>query len=166
MLKTLAIVLGMTLLPAAAMAQQGEQLATAATLKSGQYKILCGVDGRTLKPNCKNTELLQTICIKDNNTWYGTTFPNWGGDILVLRGRQTIFEAIFGNYLSGFGNSSFAVIRTTRAGATADWTEWRDDLSFKNFLPSVQLIFQKTKCDPPATGALAPLGDPSGPNEQ
>jgi len=88
---------------------------------------------------------LQEICLQEGGTWYGTTFPGWGGQWL-LSGTETV---IFGNYASGEGNDSIIV------GKTATWDEWRDDLSYSNFSTD-DVTHVKKKCDPPAVPADEP----------
>ncbi|MGI9169717.1 MAG: hypothetical protein ACR2FH_05995 [Caulobacteraceae bacterium] len=71
----------------------------------------------------------QNICLKADGTWFGETFSGWGGQ-WKLTGLREDATVIYGNYASGVGNDTMVVTQNRNV----DWTEWRDDLSFSNFV--------------------------------
>jgi hypothetical protein len=82
-----------------------------------------------LKPALYNIGGKQEICLQAAGTWYSPTLANWTG-LWVVEGKNT---HIFGNYNAGQVNDSIVV----RGKSKADWTEWSDDLTFKNILDPI-----------------------------
>jgi len=97
-----------------------------------------------LAPGQYDVDDRQQICLVDDGTWYGTTFPNWGG-AYVVKAYKTF---IYGNYAGGEGNDSM-IFSADNRGA---WTEWRDDLSHQDALRGL-ITFVKPDCDPPAAAS-------------
>jgi hypothetical protein len=125
------------LLLALALTAMASPMALATPLSPGQYS-LGGI---------------QQICLTSSLTWYGTTFPAWGGNY-VKSGKTYIF----GNYAGGAGNDSIVVAGSQ---VKADWTEWRDDLSFQTVLKGIAVSFVKSVCDPPAKPGKAKSANPA-----
>ncbi|MBA3812663.1 MAG: hypothetical protein H0X27_13670 [Caulobacteraceae bacterium] len=88
---------------------------------------------------------IQQICLVSDGTWYSTTFSGWSGAWGPGTTREDRF-LVYGNYAAGAGNDSMVLGGQNKA----DWTEWRDDLSFQNFLDDVQWTFVQKRCGPPA----------------
>jgi hypothetical protein len=80
--------------------------------------------GAGLKPALYDIDGKQEICLQAAGTWYSPTLANWTG-LWVVVGNET---HIFGNYNSGQINDSIVV----KGKSTGSWTEWSDDLTFKN----------------------------------
>jgi len=97
---------------------------------------------------------IQQICLLDNGSWYGTTFPNWGGAYYTSRGKTFIY----GNYADGVGNDSMDFYPNNHG----PWTEWRDDLSHQ-IVEGVTARFVKADCDPPGA---AVNGSAQNPHDQ
>lgn len=114
--------------------------ASAASLASGQYDL----NGQ------------QQICIQNTNpkTWYGTTFPNWGGR--WGKKQKTVF--IYGNYAAGAGNDSISIRELNGSPYKVVWIEWRDNFTFEIIIPKATLAFVKVNCDPPADASKAKAG--------
>jgi hypothetical protein len=93
----------------------------------------------------------QSICLKADGQWYGTSFAGWGGQWLETEDRLMIF----GNYAEGAGNDAM-VFSNRFPGLTrhnpGSWTEWRDDGSWQAVLPHAFLYkIVKGECvSPPA----------------
>ena len=75
----------------------------------------------------------QNICFVANGTWYGTTFPAWGGR-WFQKGNNAAGNGnrvrIMGNYASGVGNDSAEVDFVNLRLMTGAWNEWRDGFPF------------------------------------
>jgi hypothetical protein len=84
---------------------------------------------------------IQQICLVGDGTWYGTTFPAWGGHY-EMRYPKTF---IYGNYAGGAGNDSMVFYGNHRG----PWTEWRDDFSWEAVSVNLLITFVKPDCDPP-----------------
>jgi hypothetical protein len=71
----------------------------------------------------------QTLCILPNGTWFGTTFPNWGGNWfdkgLNAAGNGDRVR-LLGNYAGGDGNDGAELHFINANLMTGAWTEWRD----------------------------------------
>ena len=98
-----------------------------------------------LVPGQYNIGGIQEICLQAGpnryNSWYGTSFPAWGG-----RWRNgPKHQFVFGNYNGGAGNDSIVV-----TSGVAIWTEWTDTLSFRTAGAGQSFTFIKATCDPPA----------------
>ncbi|HEV8688811.1 MAG TPA: hypothetical protein VGQ91_00830 [Ideonella sp.] len=98
---------------------------------------------------------IQQICLTGSGTWYGTTFPSWGGGWQQLTIGTKVHTHIYGNYSAGAGNDSMQF-----KGSKGSWTEWRDDLSFQTVLNPVKITFVKAACDPPALRAQGGKANP------
>lgn len=94
---------------------------------------------------------IQPICLVADGTWYGEVFPGWHGTWGTGPTKDDAF-VLHGNYAAGggaFGTGNDAMVIQ---GQTVDWTEWRDDESFQNFIDS-SFTRIKGKCTPPAARA-------------
>ena len=111
-----------------------------------------------LTPGQYNVGDIQQICLVAGGTWYGTTFPAWGGAWVTRGGMRGGKTYIFGNYAEGVGNDSMVFTGHNNRGP---WTEWRDDLSFMNPNGDVLITFVKSKCDPPPASAGRQDGNPA-----
>lgn len=105
-----------------------------------------------LKPGEYSIGGYQQICIVADGSWYGTTFPDWGG--LWIYDADTKTTSVFGNYASGAGNDSMAI----KAGS-ANWTEWRDDQGFQMFVTKLTFTKLSNRCSAQAVG-LPPRSNP------
>jgi len=91
----------------------------------------------------------QTICVKKNGTWYGTTY-NFGGTWLNAVGPAN--AVLHGNYAlktdtyDGYGNTTLTIKKMREGVLSADWYDWFDDFTYKNF-ETVSLVFDKKSCD-------------------
>jgi hypothetical protein len=104
-----------------------------------------------LEPGQYEVGGIQQICLVDDGSWYGTSFPNWGG-VYQVRGKMTF---IYGNYAKGKGNDSMDF----DAKMLGAWTEWRDNFSYQN-VSAAMLTFVKTDCDPPPAAVESSTGNP------
>lgn len=100
----------------------------------------------SLTPGQYNLAGIQTICVVAGGTWYGETFSGWSGKWFVGPVSEDGYY-LQGNYGSGVGNDSITVGRRS-----IDWSEWRDDGSFNNFVDGA-LTRVKGACTPPASRA-------------
>jgi hypothetical protein len=89
---------------------------------------------------------VQEICLQADGTWYGTTFPDWGG---TWRAGKKV-TLIHGNYAGGDGNDAMTFKRINGLNR-GNWQEWRDNLSFDTYSRDARLTAVKTDCDPPGT---------------
>jgi hypothetical protein len=110
---------------------------------------------KVLKPGQYELSPEESICLKDDATWYGVNYVASG---MWINGPVNgVTGVIFGNYgeedgqYNGYGN--VAVIVNTRFGYS-DWWDWHDDFSYQFFEGNFSLVFEKTTCDPPATKRL------------
>jgi hypothetical protein len=75
----------------------------------------------------------QNICFVVNGTWYGTTFPSWGGR-WFQKGNNAAGNGnrvrLDGNYASGVGNDSAEIDFVHLKLMTGAWNEWRDGFPF------------------------------------
>lgn len=128
---------------ATAGAMLAPQSASAASLPNGQY----------------NVAGLQEICILNGNpkTWYGTTFPSWGGR-WANKKKQI---QIYGNYDSGDGNDSISFPLKGGAPYNIIWIEWRDNFTFNQILVNKAFSFVKAVCDPPADAKKGGAANPA-----
>jgi hypothetical protein len=75
----------------------------------------------------------QDVCFLANGTWFGTTFPGWGGrwfqkgNNLAGNGDRV---RIAGNYAAGVGNDSAELDFVNVRLMTGPWTEWRNAFPF------------------------------------
>jgi hypothetical protein len=107
-----------------------------------------------IKPGQWTIGHIQDICLKDDGTWYGTTFNMSGRWVVdpVVR----IHAAIYGNYqiqghdYTGYGNTSIS-IQKLGEDFEAYWYDWFDDLSY-GYFNDFPFIREKSNCDPPFTG--------------
>jgi hypothetical protein len=99
---------------------------------------------RTLRPGDYSLGGIQSICLKKNGTWYGESFGPWSGQWKAGPTREDS-TLIYGNYASGAGNDTLVV----SGGGSTDWNEWRDDLSFQNFL-EITVTRTSGTCSAPA----------------
>ncbi len=109
-----------------------------------------------LKPGNYEVDGSQQICLVAGGTWYGETFPSWGGDWRVgpVGGGGDLGDTfIWGNYASGAGNDSMVV-----SGTKVAWTEWRDDESFTNVLFGSFVLIKSGSKPAPCTAPDAPVG--------
>jgi hypothetical protein len=108
------------------------QATSAASLPNGQY----------------NVAGLQQICILNGNpkTWYGTTFPNWGGR-WAKKKKQIL---IYGNYAAGTGNDTIVFPLKGGNPYSIVWIEWNNSFSHSLILVNRAFSFVKAICDPPA----------------
>jgi hypothetical protein len=83
----------------------------------------------------------QQVCLLDDSTWYGTTFPGWGG-VYYQKHARTVLA---GSFDQGAGNDSMVFGPDLRG----TWNEWTDDLQSHSLLTQVDLTFVKDACDPP-----------------
>ncbi len=79
---------------------------------------------KTLKPGNYNLAGIQQICLVSGGTWYGETYPSWGGTWGAGPTKEDA-TVLSGNYNSGAGNDSMIV-----TGSGVDWTEWNDGSAF------------------------------------
>jgi hypothetical protein len=100
--------------------------ASAAPLKAGWYD-LAGY---------------QEICLKPNRTWYGVTFPLWGGGWSSGKAGT----ALYGTFTVADGNDSVVL----GPDDTGIWQEWTDDYSFTTLIRGATLTFIGPDCPPPA----------------
>lgn len=114
-----------------------------------------GAMAGVLNPGQYSLGGFQQICVT-GTSWYGTTFSAWGGSY-TFDGTITV---LYGNYAAGAGNDNIHVAGNLANAGKADWTEWRDDLSFQNFLDDIKVSFVKTICDPPAAAVNHAVGNP------
>jgi hypothetical protein len=75
----------------------------------------------------------QNVCFLANGTWFGTTFPAWGGR-WFQKGNNAAGNGdrvrISGNYAGGLGNDSAELDFVNLRLMTGPWTEWRDGFPF------------------------------------
>jgi hypothetical protein len=104
---------------------------------------------------------IQQICLMDNGTWYGTTFPDWGGGWRDRR-YPHITTHIYGDDSAGAGHHSMIFVHGTSGERRqfGSWTEWRDDLSSHRVIQHATLKFVKANCDPPANVAESQKATP------
>jgi|GEM_PF-4764499 len=102
------------------------------------------------QPGQWSVDGVHEICLETAGTWYGTTFPEWGGRYDTM-GRWLFVR---GNYDNGDGND--AIVAQAEEDAPDSligvWQEWRDDLSLDFVLSPINVTFVKSDCDPPAFG--------------
>ena len=105
-------------------------LFTSALVMASALALAPMAQAKTLRPGNYNLAGIQQICLVKGGTWYGESFPSWGGTWGAgpTKDDATIMH---GNYSSGAGNDSMVL-----AGGGVDWTEWSDDESFQNFIDS------------------------------
>ena len=89
---------------------------------------------------------IQQICIVADGSWYGETFPSWGGfwQVGPTSEDATVLE---GTYNSGAGED--AMVLTPKA---VDWTEFHNDRTFVAFVDSTVSRIPG-KCSAPAARA-------------
>lgn len=126
-----------------------------------QYCLIQGAAGaglKPLKPGQYNIGHIQQICLKNDSTWYGTTF-NFGGHWVNFPATlDRVVGAIYGNYQiqdhrHGFGNSAITFSKPAKnTSIGANWYDWFDDLSYEAYVTEQLVEFVKTDCDPPFTG--------------
>ena len=80
---------------------------------------------KTLKPGNYNLAGIQQICLVSGGTWYGETYPSWGGTWGAGPTKEDA-TVLSGNYNSGAGNDAMIV-----TGSGVDWTEWNDGSAFQ-----------------------------------
>ena len=122
-----------------------KSLLAAAAVASVGVLGACGASA-ALMPGQYQLAGIQTICLVSDGTWYGETFGPWSGKWFAGPTKEDSYY-LQGNYASGVGNDSITV-----QGKTIDWSEWRDDGSFNNFVDGA-LTRVKGKCTPPAARA-------------
>ena len=100
--------------------------------------------------------------MKDDNTWYGTTFNFGGSWINNPPNVSNVRGAIYGNYRvsgsrKGYANSAITISLPTgdRTKLVADWYDWFDDLSYQTYVTALLMARVKDNCDPPFTGQNA-----------
>ncbi len=75
----------------------------------------------------------QNICFVANGTWFGTTFPAWGGR-WFQKGNNAAGNGnrvrLDGNYAGGVGNDSAEIDFDNLRLMTGAWNEWRDGFPF------------------------------------
>lgn len=106
-------------------------------------------EARDLQPGQYSLGGLQSICLKSDGTWYGTTF-NFSGMWFSDFGKVAAAAAIHGNYqikrsgYFGYGNDTLT-IKKASGTLTADWHDWFDDESYENFA-AVPFTLEKKTC--------------------
>lgn len=80
---------------------------------------------KTLKPGNYNLAGIQQICLVSGGTWYGETYPSWGGTWGAGPTKEDA-TVLSGNYNSYAGNDAMIV-----TGSGVDWTEWNDGSAFQ-----------------------------------
>ncbi|MFL5542070.1 MAG: hypothetical protein ACJ8J0_23995 [Longimicrobiaceae bacterium] len=101
-----------------------------------------------------------TLCFLPNGTWFGTTFPNWGGR-WFQKGANAAGNGdrvrLLGNYAGGLGNDG-AELHFFNANLMAGaWTEWRDPASGQFVAwATVTLTRAGDRCPPQPRMAPAP----------
>ena len=115
-------------------------------LKAGQYEI-------------GSNPVIQEICLKDDGTWYGTTFNFNGHWVNHPFNLSRVAAAIYGSYQvqghneNGFGNSARTSSKPTHSPeAMVDWYDWFDDLSHSTYLTAIGVAYLNKKCAPPFKG--------------
>ncbi len=113
-------------------------------LKTGQYEV--GLDSG-----------IQQICLKNDGTWYGTTFNFSGHWINFPQNISRVVGAIYGNYnvqgLSGNANDAITISRPVHSQElNADWYDWYDDFSYEAYVTGLDFELVNKKCDPPFKG--------------
>ena len=68
----------------------------------------------------------QTVCVRNDGSWFGTSFPNWSGRWANRNLNGTLTGFLWGNFFSGNGNNSIIALGV----ANSKWTEWADNNSF------------------------------------
>jgi hypothetical protein len=96
-----------------------------------------------LAPGNYNIAGIQQICLVSDGSWYGETFPSWGG---FWKPGPTVEDGtvLEGTYNSGAGED--AMVLTAR---TVDWTEFHNDRTFINFVDGTVARI-RGKCTAPA----------------
>jgi len=99
-----------------------------------------------LKPGNYNIAGIQQICLVSDGSWYGETFPSWGGFWMAgpTKDDGTVLE---GTYNSGAGEDSMVL-----TSKSVDWTEFHNDRTFVAFIDSTVARIPG-KCSAPATRA-------------
>jgi hypothetical protein len=103
---------------------------------------------------------VQQICLKSDNTWYGTTFDFGGSWINNPPNISNVKGAIYGNYRvagmrgKGFANSAVTISLPVgdRTKLVADWYDWFDDFSYHKYVTALLMARVKDNCDPPFKG--------------
>ena len=114
----------------------------------------------SLSPGQYSIGDIQQICLKNDGTWYGTTFNFAGSWINKPPNISDVTGVIFGNYrLAGirgkaFANTAVTVSRLRRNEnrLSADWFDWFDDLSYRNYVTALLVTRVGDNCDPPFNG--------------
>ena len=108
----------------------------------------------TVHPGQWGLSTFQQICLKDDGTWYGTTF-NFDGT-WTTQFVPDISAAMVSNYNvhaeAGVEHAN-DTITVTKSGTAffVSWYDWYDDLSYGTFLVG-NFTFLKGNCDPPFKG--------------
>lgn len=125
---------------AAAVIMLAAQASSAASLPPGQYDL-----GGS-----------EEICLKNDKTWYSTTYEDWSG-----RWLKKHFH-IYGNWENGKGNSLITISHLKSDPYEAFWFQWRDKSGYRKVYPETPVSFVKAVCDPPALAKLRKVGGNPG----
>ncbi|HSC17418.1 MAG TPA: hypothetical protein VLC74_00745 [Rhizomicrobium sp.] len=117
-------------------------LAGARGIGPGQYSLGAG---------------LEVVCLKDDGTWYGTTFNfggHWTKNLPSTRVKAELHGgyAIQGHDYQGYGNTAITVKKAGGGQTFIDWFDWFDDLSYQAMIPDAGINLVKSDCDPRFTG--------------
>ncbi len=84
---------------------------------------------KPLTPGNYEVAGIQQICLVSDQTWYGETFPNWGGR-WGLGPHDENATILWGTYNNGAGIDSMVISSTKRLF----WTEFASDSSVASFI--------------------------------